>query len=137
MRASCPVTLAGGYGSTATLEGSHAKRWLIVRFALAIVCVALLGLPAVAQRAATLGAAPRVVRMQSNCDDDSVDTVSDDGSILKTLYGHVYDIYDGASDVAIWLPADDLLVCPTSRRGMYRLINTDEDNEVAYGQRLR
>jgi hypothetical protein len=75
--------------------------------------------------------------LQSNCDDDSVDAVSEDGTILKTLSGHVFDIFDGSVDAALWLPADDLLICPTSRTGLYRLINTDENNEVAYGRRLR
>ncbi len=78
-----------------------------------------------------------ILPMQSGCDDDSVDSVNDDGTILKTLYNHVYDIFDGAIDVALWLPADDLLVCPTVRLGVYRIINTDERNEVAYGRRLR
>lgn len=71
--------------------------------------------------------------MQSGCDDDSVDTVSEDGTILKTAFGHVYDILEGEADVALWLGADDLLVCPTSRPGVFRIINTDEENEVAFG----
>lgn len=78
-----------------------------------------------------------MIPMQSGCNDDSVDTVSEDGTILKTLYGHVYDIFDGATDVSLWLSSDDLLVCPTSRPGVYRIINTDENNEIAYGTRLR
>jgi hypothetical protein len=77
-------------------------------------------------------------RMQSSgCEDDSVDTVSSDGTILKTVHGHVYEIGADVVDVALWLPAEDLLVCPTSRRGIYKIINTDENNEVAYGRRLR
>lgn len=36
------------------------------------------------------------IPMQSRCNDDSVDSVSEDGTILKTLYGHVYDIFDGS-----------------------------------------
>ncbi len=83
--------------------------------------------------------APLGERMQSSgCEDDSVETVSGDGTILKTASGHVYEINGAdAVDVALWLPADDLLVCPTSSRGIYKIINTDEENEVAYGRRLR
>ncbi len=71
------------------------------------------------------------------CEDDFVDSVSSDGTILKT-HSHVYEINGAdAVDVALWLPADDLLVCPTSTRGIFKIINTDENNEVAYGRRLR
>ena len=63
--------------------------------------------------------------------------MSSDGTILKTS-SHVYEINGAdAVDVALWLPADDLLVCPTSYKGIYKIINTDENNEVAYGRRLR
>jgi len=74
----------------------------------------------------------------ATCDDDTVDAISTDGTILKTLDGHVYEINGAeAIDVAVWLPGDDLLICPTSNPRIYKIINTDENNEAVYAIRLR
>ena len=81
----------------------------------------------------------------ATCEDDSVDSVSDDGEILKTLSGHVFEVMAGDSiDSALWLTTEDLLICPQPPiqfQGksvvIYKIINTDSNNEKVDATKLR
>ena len=66
------------------------------------------------------------------CDDDTIRSVSGDGSIIIMTSGAVYEV-DGADtvDSALWSAADDVLVCNDT------IINTDEDGEKVDATRLR
>jgi hypothetical protein len=71
-----------------------------------------------------------------SCEDDSLESVSDDGSILKMLSGQVFEVEAGdAIDTALWLPVDDVLVCEIGGSAV-EIINTDENGEKASAQRL-
>src|SRR5271166_2480666 len=71
-----------------------------------------------------------------SCEDDSLETVSDDGSILKMLSGQVFEVEAGDTiDTALWLPIDDVLVCEIGGSAV-EIINTDENGEKASAQRL-
>jgi hypothetical protein len=67
-----------------------------------------------------------------SCDDDSIQSVSDDGSIIVMISGAVYQV-DAADrvDTALWTSADDVLICGTE------IINTDQNGERATVRRLR
>jgi len=72
-----------------------------------------------------------------SCDEDSLESVSDDGSILKMLSGQVFEVEAGdAIDTALWLPIDQVLVCEIGGSAV-EIINTDENGEKAAAQRLR
>jgi hypothetical protein len=69
-----------------------------------------------------------------SCDDDSIESVSDDGAIVTMISGAVFQVSQADQvDTALWLPADDILTC----NGDTELINTDEDGERASVARLR
>ena len=68
------------------------------------------------------------------CDQDSIESVSDDGSIIVMISGAVFRVAPiDQVDTALWLPADDVLVCG----GDTELINRDESGERASVVRLR
>ena len=90
--------------------------WLLYRreplFASAFLFVLLLIAPACAQ----------------SCDDDSIDTVSSDGEIIKMFSGAVFRVAPSDQlDTALWLPAEDVLICNDNTE----IINTDESGERA------
>lgn len=68
----------------------------------------------------------------SGCDDDSIETVGDDGAILEMLSGAVYRVqdYDTATS-SIWLTADDVLICGN------KIIDKDEDGDTVDAYRVR
>jgi hypothetical protein len=60
-----------------------------------------------------------------------IDTVSDDGTVVKLEDGSIWEVDEGdAIDSALWLPITDILACGD------KLINT-EDNETVTARRLR
>jgi hypothetical protein len=69
-----------------------------------------------------------------SCDKDSIASVTDDGAIIVMISGAVFrvNLVDQV-DTALWLPADDVLVCD----GDTELINVDENGERASVVRLR
>jgi hypothetical protein len=78
-----------------------------------------------------LMASTSVTAHAKNCEDDSIDSVSDDGDIIKLLSGNVYEIDSTDTvDTALWLPADDVLVCEEGG-GIVEIVNTDENGEKA------
>jgi hypothetical protein len=87
---------------------------------------------------------PLVLAQAKDCADDSIGSVSDDGSIVKMLSGAVFEI-DSVDQVdsELWLTADDVLVCADiveykgKPRRFYTIINTDEDGEKVDADRLR
>jgi hypothetical protein len=73
----------------------------------------------------------------TDCDDDTIRSVSNDGEIIVTNSGHVYDVMAGDEiDSALWLPISDILVCEHVVRyqgrlvAYYEIINTDEGEKV-------
>ncbi len=60
------------------------------------------------------------------CDEDSIETVADDGAKLILLTGAVYTVTGGdEATSATWLAADDVLICD----GDTKIINKDENGE--------
>ena len=68
----------------------------------------------------------------SGCDDGHwIDSVMDDGGIIKLEDGSVWQVDDvDTVDSALWLPVTDVIVCDD------KIINTD-DNETVHATRLR
>ena len=87
-----------------------------------------------ASRSTSPGISRRAARGRgaSDCDDGHwVDSVSDDGTIVKLEDGSVWEIDSvDAIDSALWLPTTEIIACDD------KLINTD-DNETVSAQRLR
>ena len=76
----------------------------------------------------------RGVAPGSTCDDESIETVSDDGEVIATIEGHRYEVEAGDQPTAsVWTEASDLLICETSS-GL-KIINKD-DNESVLATRL-
>lgn len=78
-----------------------------------------------------------------SCLDDTVQSKTDDGSILVMMSGAVYEVLAGDNiDSALWLAPEDVLICeaPIPYQGRtvmtYDIINTDEGEKVG-AQRLR
>jgi hypothetical protein len=68
-----------------------------------------------------------------SCDDESIQSVSDDGSIIIMISGTVFQVNPvDQVDTALWLAADDVLVCDDEK-----IINKDENGETASVRRLR
>ena len=67
------------------------------------------------------------------CDEDSIDTVSEDGETIILSSGAVYqvDVSDQV-DVASWLPGEDVLVCNDAV-----IINKDENAQRVSVTRLQ
>jgi hypothetical protein len=79
-----------------------------------------------------------------NCEDDSLQEVSDSGEILMMMSGAVYQVLGGGEvDSALWLPVDDVLICSSvvvvkgQNYVMYEIINRDENGEKVDALRLR
>jgi hypothetical protein len=71
----------------------------------------------------------------SDCDEDSISTVSNDGEILVMLSGHVYRVDAGDTvDSALWLPAEAVLICGA---GSVEIVNTDNEGEKVSAVRLK
>lgn len=69
-----------------------------------------------------------------SCDDNSIASVSNDGDIIVLTSGAVFRVAPiDRVDTALWLPADDVLICG----GDTELINVDENGEHASVVRLR
>lgn len=68
----------------------------------------------------------------SDCNEDSIQTVGDDGAILEMLSGVVYRVADyDTSTSSIWLTADDVLICGG------RVVNKDENGEAVDAEKVR
>jgi hypothetical protein len=76
--------------------------------------------------------APSNAVPSSDCDDDSIQTVGDDGAILVMLSGAVYRVagYD-TSTSAVWLSADDVIICGG------RIVDKDENGEAVDAEKVR
>ncbi|MGC2456466.1 MAG: hypothetical protein WA435_00525 [Gallionellaceae bacterium] len=67
-----------------------------------------------------------------DCEEDSIQTVSSDGSVLIMLSGAVYQVDESDQvDTQLWLAADDVLICDDEE-----IINKDESAEKASVKRL-
>ena len=68
------------------------------------------------------------------CDEDSISSVSEDGSVIVLQSGAVFKVDDPGDqvDAASWVPEEDVLNC-----GDMYLINKDEDGEKVSVIRLK
>jgi hypothetical protein len=96
-------------------------------------CMAsLLGAVALALIAST--AVMNTAAMARSCDDDSIDTVSDDGAIVTMNSGAVFRVESsGRSDTAFWHSWDDVLICKDDTE----IINKDQNGEHVSVARIR
>ena len=70
--------------------------------------------------------APAVPAPNVSCDEDSIDTVADDGSVITLLSGTVYSVDAGEEATAsAWVAGDDVLICDDDK-----IINKDENGET-------
>ena len=69
-----------------------------------------------------------------SCDDNTIQSVSSDGSVIIMLSGAVFqvDVVDQV-DTALWLATEDVLICD----GDTKIINKDDNGEHAAVKRLR
>ena len=68
----------------------------------------------------------------SGCDEDSIETVGDDGAILVMLSGAVYHVADYDTPTSsLWLATEDVIICGS------RIVNKDDDGEAVDGSRVR
>jgi DNA topoisomerase IA len=76
------------------------------------------------------------------CQRDSISDVSENGDVVKTLSGHIYEV-DDTSESSLWLPAEDLLICAeyVSIKGqahlIYQLIDKDQGGDEVSAQKLK
>lgn len=71
----------------------------------------------------------------SSCNEDSISEVSEDGKFLSMLSGETYRVDDfDTIDSALWLPAEDVLVCGSIS---VEIINQDEDDEKVSAIRIQ
>jgi hypothetical protein len=60
----------------------------------------------------------------SACDDDTIETISDDGDLITLTSGESYDVAPSdQSTAALWQEGDDVLVCDDT------IVNKDENGE--------
>ena len=68
-----------------------------------------------------------------DCDEDTIDTVSDDGEIITMLSGATFRVSSvDQVETALWLAADDVLICDDETE----IINKDENNEHVSVRRI-
>ncbi len=68
-----------------------------------------------------------------NCKNDSIRSVSDNGSTLEMVSGKVYEVSDvNNGDTQFWLADDDVLVCDDGE-----IINNDENGEKVAVKRIK
>jgi hypothetical protein len=80
--------------------------------------------------AATFGIAQPAI---ASCEQDAIQSVSAGGEVIVTMSGEVYRVDAGdQSDAALWLPADDVLICDDDE-----IINPDENGEKVSVSRVR
>jgi hypothetical protein len=71
--------------------------------------------------------------MARDCEEDTIETVSSDGSVLIMISGATYKVDDADQvDTELWLAVDDVLICDDEE-----IINTDEDSEKASVERIK
>ncbi|AOJ11673.1 hypothetical protein WS62_24150 [Burkholderia sp. ABCPW 14] len=74
----------------------------------------------------------------SSCEDDDLQSKSNDGSYLFMLSGAVYEVLAGdVIDSSLWLPPSEVVICSrvVSYRGdkytIYDIVNKDENEKVS------
>lgn len=71
--------------------------------------------------------------LAQSCDDDSIESVSNDGITIVTNVGAVFEVDDqDRLQAAEWLPGESVLIC-----GDGKIINTDENGETVSVLRLK
>jgi len=69
------------------------------------------------------GAAP-----SSDCETDSIDSVSDDGSVITMISGASYEVGDAdQATSSVWLSAEDVIICDEG--GTFKIIDKDQDSD--------
>ena len=75
------------------------------------------------------GSAPAVA-----CDDDEIEFVAVDGSVIKMRSGAVFHVVSSDQlDASLWLALDDVLICKDETE----IINKDHEGERVTVKRLR
>jgi hypothetical protein len=121
-RDNCLLGGAFHFATVHDLKGGRRETMRIGWLAGALAMSITLGVAGLSPAAARGGA----------CDEDTIQSVSRDGSILVMLSGAVYRVSNlDRIDSMLWLPSDDVLVCGN------KIINTDEDGEKVEVTRLR
>lgn len=74
----------------------------------------------------------------SSCQDDDLQSKSNDGSYLFMLSGDVYEVLAGdVIDSSLWLPPSDVVICSRivlyrgAKYTIYDIINKDENEKVS------
>lgn len=94
----------------------------------AVVCVLI-----VLAAAGFLTATGYPARAQS-CDDETIESVSDDGRIITTISGEKFRVSSAdRSDTELWQTGDDILICDDDTE----IVNKDENNERVSVRRIR
>jgi hypothetical protein len=70
---------------------------------------------------------PFHVLARADCEDGHwIDSVTDDGSIIKLEDGSIWEVMDGDTiDSQLWLPTSNIMICGN------KLINTDDSEAVS------
>jgi hypothetical protein len=69
-----------------------------------------------------------------SCDDDSIDSIADDGSIIVMTSGASFRVSPlDQTEASLWLLADDVLIC----KGETEIINKNENGEHVRVARIR
>jgi hypothetical protein len=72
--------------------------------------------------------------LAGSCDDDTIDSIADDGSIIVMTSGASFRVSPlDQTDAMFWLAADDVLIC----RDETELINKNEKRERIRVSRIR
>jgi hypothetical protein len=72
--------------------------------------------------------------LAGSCDDDTIDSITDDGSIIVMTSGASFRVSPlDQTDAMFWLAADDVLIC----KGETELINKNDKRERIRVSRIR
>jgi hypothetical protein len=75
-----------------------------------------------------------VSAIAQSCDEDSIDSIADDGSIIVMTSGASFRVSPmDQTDAMFWLAADDVLIC----KGETEVINKNERRERIRVSRIR
>ena len=98
-----------------------------------------------AYRSAASRPAPVPVRSQyesgmqktySDCDSDSIDSISDDGSVITMVSGATYSVVDvDQATSSVWVSAEDVIICDKGNH--FEIIDKDQDNDHVDAEKIQ
>src|SRR4029077_20895333 len=78
---------------------------------------------------------PSAQKTYSACDSDTIDSVSDDGSVITMISGATYSVAEvDQATSSTWLSSDAVIVC--DRSDHFEIIDKDQSDDHVDGQKI-